>query len=361
MIKLSIITVVYNAVETLEKTIKSVLDQTYENIEYIIVDGQSSDGTMNIVNQFQDKISCIISEPDDGIYDAMNKGVSHATGEVVAFLNSGDLYEQGTCQKVASYFETNKIDILIGTAIVTEKGEFTRIRENTPEKIELGMPCCHQAIFAKAGLFRKTGIYNTKYKICADYDWLLKVYDSNEEFLWIQDALVYYDAEGISANMALLRITETKEIALEHAYRHHKQERVQEIEHIYEQEREAILKNSRLSKVFVEHSKLVRDKMGNKPYYIWGTGIVGKRCYKLLRSAGVEIIGFIDSNKKYDKLHGCHVFYPDEVAKKEYICIASKYYEQEIYDQALAMGFDRNNLLYFGQLQKELLGNSISS
>ena len=130
--KFSIITVTYNAENVLEDTIQSVITQTYRNVEYIIVDGKSTDKTMEIVNRYKDHIHTIVSEPDKGLYDAMNKGMALATGDYVCFLNAGDeLHEDDTLQlMVHSLAGVNELpDVMYGeTAIVDEEGHFLRMR-----------------------------------------------------------------------------------------------------------------------------------------------------------------------------------------------------------------------------------------
>ena len=126
--KFSIITVTYNAGKVLEDTIQSVITQTYKNVEYIIVDGKSTDGTMDIVNRYREHIHTIVSEPDKGLYDAMNKGIDLATGDYLCFLNAGDeLHEDDTLQLIVHSLNGEKElpDVIYGeTAIVDEEGHF---------------------------------------------------------------------------------------------------------------------------------------------------------------------------------------------------------------------------------------------
>ena len=112
-LKISIITIVYNREKTIKDTINSVLNQTYKNIEYIIIDGKSTDSTLNIVNSYKDKISKIISEKDDGLYDALNKGINLATGDIIGFIHSDDFYiDNFVIEKVANEFKKNNPDTL---------------------------------------------------------------------------------------------------------------------------------------------------------------------------------------------------------------------------------------------------------
>ena len=116
--KISVVTVCFNAVETIESTIKSVIQQTYDNIEYIIIDGASTDGTLDIINNYNDRIACCLSEPDKGIYDAMNKGIKMATGEWINFMNSGDMfYKNSVLSEVALKLKDG--DIIYGDTMLS--------------------------------------------------------------------------------------------------------------------------------------------------------------------------------------------------------------------------------------------------
>ena len=176
--KISIITVVYNGVATLEKTIQSVLNQTYKNVEYIIIDGNSKDGTIELIKKYQEQIPVCLSEPDKGLYDAMNKGLQRVTGDYVCFLNSGDmLFDNNTLENIFASL-TSVPDVVYGeTMIVDEKGTELGLRRlKAPEVLDWksfknGMLVCHQSIYIKRSI---ADFYNLNYKICADYEWVLK-------------------------------------------------------------------------------------------------------------------------------------------------------------------------------------------
>jgi glycosyltransferase involved in cell wall biosynthesis len=174
--KISIITVVYNGESTLEATIKSIACQSYCNIEYIIVDGKSKDSTIDIIKKYESKISKWISEPDNGIYDAMNKGIELATGDYLWFMNSGDEIADSTIlEKV--FLSAVDSDIYYGeTMMIDENGnEIGSRRLNTPEKLtwksfKRGMRVSHQSFIVKKSLVSP---YNLKYKFSADFEWCL--------------------------------------------------------------------------------------------------------------------------------------------------------------------------------------------
>jgi glycosyltransferase involved in cell wall biosynthesis len=176
--KISIITVVFNSEKLIETTIESVLSQTYPNIEYVIIDGNSTDGTVSIIKKYESQVAFFLSEPDRGLYDAMNKGLEHATGDYVCFLNSGDkLYSNITLEKAFGNLDYIP-DIVYGeTMIVDPEGKELGLRRlKAPENLSWksfkdGMVVCHQSIYIKRNIAEK---YNLDYKISADYEWVLK-------------------------------------------------------------------------------------------------------------------------------------------------------------------------------------------
>ena len=179
--KFSIITVTYNAGKVLEDTIQSVITQTYKNVEYILVDGGSTDNTLSIINQYRSMIQQVISEPDRGLYDAMNKGIKMATGDYICFLNAGDAFhEDDTLQQMVHSLTENALpDVLYGeTAIVDEEGHFLRMRRlSAPEHLtwksfQHGMLVCHQAFFARRD---RVEPYDLRYRFSADFDWCIRV------------------------------------------------------------------------------------------------------------------------------------------------------------------------------------------
>ena len=179
MPRLSVITVVFNNVKDIERTMLSVLNQTYTNIEYIIIDGGSNDGTLELIDKYKDRITKIISEKDNGIYDAMNKGLTLATGEYVLFMNSGDeIYARDTVEKV--FDSAPDADIYYGETEMFDENwrSLGQRRHKSPEKLSFtsfkyGMSVSHQAIYIRRSL---TSPYSSEYKLSADIDWILNVF-----------------------------------------------------------------------------------------------------------------------------------------------------------------------------------------
>lgn len=177
----SIITITYNASRWVESTILNVLSQSYPNIEYIIIDGGSTDGTVDIIKQYASGVSYWVSEPDKGIYDAMNKGLQKATGDYVWFVNAGDsLYTSDTVQGVASLIQKKKVlpDIIYGeTILIDEEGKsLGRRRLKAPDKLtwksfRMGMLVCHQSFITKRSI---APLYDLTYRYSADFDWCIR-------------------------------------------------------------------------------------------------------------------------------------------------------------------------------------------
>jgi glycosyltransferase involved in cell wall biosynthesis len=179
--KISIITIAYNSEETIEDTILSVLAQSHKDIEYIVVDGASKDSTMDIVNKHKSGISIIISEPDKGIYDAMNKGVLAATGDVIGILNSDDFYaDNNVIKDVNAAFEKSDIEGLYADLVYVDRNNPTRVVRNwksgdyRPGLFLKGWMPPHPTFFVKKSCYDRLGIYSTSLKSAADYELMLR-------------------------------------------------------------------------------------------------------------------------------------------------------------------------------------------
>ena len=175
--KISIITVVKNSLSTIEKTIRSVINQDYKNIEYIIIDGNSTDGTSKIIDKYKDKISIIVREKDLGIWDAMNKGIKLTSGDIVGFLNSGDIYYENTFSTVNKYFNEKNIDFLFGSV---QKYKLLHGFRPNLVRFSFGFYTSHSVgFFIKTDIHKKIGFYNLKY-LSADLDLFYKMIVKNK-------------------------------------------------------------------------------------------------------------------------------------------------------------------------------------
>ena len=219
MNKISIITVVFNGRALIERTINSVLSQTYSAIEYIIIDGCSSDGTLDIVQSYKSGITKIISEKDNGIYDAMNKGLHAASGDYVLFLNAGDeLYAKETLANVFAI--STDADVYYGnTAIMNETGEqlgdrrLTAPSQLTWKSLNYGMCVSHQSFIAKRALCDS---YDLQYKISADIDWVIKVLKKSSSIVNTHLYISKYLEGGASDNHRTKALKERFKIMIKH-------------------------------------------------------------------------------------------------------------------------------------------------
>jgi glycosyltransferase involved in cell wall biosynthesis len=198
---LSVITIVYNNARDIERTLLSVLNQTYDAIEYIVVDGASNDGTLEIIKRYENRIAKLISEKDKGIYDAMNKGLALATGDYVIFMNSGDeFYAHDTVAKV--FATAPDADIYYGeTEMLNDERESLGQRRHTaPAKFnwrsfKYGMSVSHQAIYIKRAL---TEPYDPRYQLSADIDWIIRAAKKAKKIVKVEGYVAKYLVGGMS-------------------------------------------------------------------------------------------------------------------------------------------------------------------
>ena len=199
--KVSIITVVYNGVAHLDETIKSVRNQTYENIEYIIIDGGSTDGTVELIQKYDEHITYWVSESDGGIYDAMNKGIAKATGEIVGLINADDWYAKDAVAKVVDTFKSSNADAVHGAMeIVSEDGSsFVKDAEQDLARLSKGMLINHPTLFAKRELYQKYGGFDTSYQIVADWELMVRWWQEDTKFIAIDNCLAHFRMGGVSS------------------------------------------------------------------------------------------------------------------------------------------------------------------
>lgn len=200
--KISIITPSFNSEKTIEKTIYSVIKQPHQfPLEYIIIDGGSTDRTCEIIKKHSDNINIFISEPDNGAYDAMNKGINLASGDIIGIINSDDWYNNGAIQLVEKEFTNSNIDILYSPIDNYYQNEY--IATFVPgdlEKLPIRFTINHPSCFIKKSAYNLVGSYNTKYKIAADYDLILRLFSSNLKFHSIDTPLAAYSLNGMSSS-----------------------------------------------------------------------------------------------------------------------------------------------------------------
>lgn len=201
MKKISIVTVVYNCESTIQATVESVLSQTYiDEIEYIIIDGNSNDNTLAIINKFRDKIDVVVSEADTGIYNAMNKSLNYISGEWVLFLNSGDVFENIDSVKNAFLHENEFgcCDIVGFNTIFKVNNKFKVEKVKDLSQRWICVAACHQSLLIKSAIHKKYK-YDEKYKICADHELFNRLISSDFKFKGIDSILSVFAFDGVSA------------------------------------------------------------------------------------------------------------------------------------------------------------------
>lgn len=218
--KISIITIVFNRVNVIKDTIESVLGQTYENIEYIIIDGLSTDGTIDVVNEYKDRINKIISEPDKGLYDAINKGIKQATGDVIGLIHSDDFYtDNQVIQRVVDVFKKDNKDSVFGDLLYIKDDNHDKVlryysaKKFTPEKLIYGLMPPHPTFFCKKEIYEKYGLYKTDYIIAADYEMLFRLlYTYKVTYSYIHFPLIKMRTGGLSAGGIKNKILINREV-----------------------------------------------------------------------------------------------------------------------------------------------------
>lgn len=217
--KVSIITVCYNSAKTIEDTIQSVVNQTYDNIEYIIIDGLSTDNTLEIVNKYKGKIAKVVSEKDAGLYDAINKGIGLATGDIIANLNSDDFYiDNNVIADVVSTFEKEKTDTLYGDLYYVDAVDTNKIvrywksREYKEGLFLKGWMPPHPTFFVKKEVYQKHGLFDLQFKSAADYEIMLRfIHRFKTSIAYLPRVLVKMRVGGVSNASLSNRIKANKE------------------------------------------------------------------------------------------------------------------------------------------------------
>ncbi|MGG2084588.1 glycosyltransferase [Lysinibacillus pakistanensis] len=318
--KISIITACYNAEKTIEQTIQSVINQSYNNIEYIIVDGASTDGTMDIVRKYEKQIDIIISEPDKGIYDAFNKGAKNATGEYVQYLNADDyLMSSDVLDEVSSFLYKNRNAVLVYGGILIENEDtgykLLRNKKFTFKDIQEGRMIPHPATFLRRDILLEMGLFDTQYCIASDYDLICKVYMKyNDSILYYPKLIATFRTGGMSSDFKNKEKVSAETQAIINKYFGDNKYEIPKIDN------EAFLKKWIEKELFEDKSigdLLVKRKINNVA--LWGTGELSVILFKELKSKGIDILYYIDNDKEKQNLvmNSVPIMYP-EYLKEHY-------------------------------------------
>lgn len=353
----SIITVVYNGAATIEQTIQSVINQTYKNIEYIIIDGKSTDGTQNIVSKYMNQIAYFISEEDKGLYDAMNKGICQASGDIIGIINSDDWYELDAVNKVVEAFILHEeAGLVYGNIMALEKdGRQRMLRESELNMMWYQMVVAHPTVFIRKTIYEKHGIFDLRYSIAADYELVLRLYSKKVIFQRIEDTLVNFRLGGLSQRYFYECEQETCDISLKY------------IDMCPYKEQILPMLNDKQKWLSFEVSLMRNPEMLKNLLYIcfgdsvsgiviFGAGYWGRICCEALLGVGIEVKFIVDNNPEcVGEICDRSIKRADSLTEGDAVLIAVKEQAQAIEEQLNMLGIRK--YISIGKLMKECLSN----
>jgi glycosyltransferase involved in cell wall biosynthesis len=204
--KVSVITCVRNNVDTIAAAVESVLAQSYPNIEYVVIDGASTDGTLAVLQRYADKFTVLVSEPDKGIYDALNKGLQHASGDIIGFLHADDLLgSPEAVQALVSALASTNADGVYGDLLYVHRDNpaavirYWQSNDFTPSLLKRGWMPPHPTMYLRRAVYQQHGGFDTSYRIAADYDFILRIFSQQQlRFTYLPQVLVQMRVGGVS-------------------------------------------------------------------------------------------------------------------------------------------------------------------
>ncbi|MGI6585248.1 MAG: glycosyltransferase [Lutisporaceae bacterium] len=320
-LKLSIITASCNSEKYIEDAIKSVLMQTYRNIEHIIIDGGSTDRTLDIINKYSRNLGFVSSEPDSGIYEAFNKGIKASSGDIIYFLNSDDyLYDEASVESIIKVFrDDNKLDIVYGNIVITDekcRHSHTFGRNMSLDDFKKGYMPPHPGTFVRRRLFETYGLFDEGYKICGDFEFMLKCFmDDSDKIKYINRTIAVFREGGKSSDYRYSKIREAEMKQIISKY-------------FGESTKESFTESSDnpnalcrlwLETLLLEEKGITRLlKSSNvKDVAIFGTRKMALYLYKDLQRENFRIVRFLDNNinMQNKKIYGISVESPEWLAK----------------------------------------------
>ena len=366
--KVSIITVCYNSVKTIEKAILSVLNQDYDKIEYIIIDGGSTDGTLDVIKKYSERISKIISEPDDGIYDAMNKGIRLSTGNIIGIINSDDWYAEGTVSAaVNAFLEDSERDVVHGRQIdVLQDGSLVEHGVKGIMSDDYIATFCHPTFFVKRKVYEENGVFDCQYSTDADGDLVYRLYLAGVKFHY-DDSVCAFFRIGTGASSTEAAARERYYVNCKYAQKLPLEKR-EIAQKALEKAREGfrILRAVRYLDKRIHWREPVLHK--EKKIFIFGAGFLGREMLKWLmdNNRGSDIECFLDnSSQSQGRIFDGIYVKPVETIKKFHndVCVViatSKYYD-EMREQICNYGVNVENVFSYFHFKRYLSGTDLSS
>jgi len=218
--KISVITVCFNSQTTIERSVQSVVDQQWPEVEHIVIEGGSTDGTLAILERFRPHLAVLVSEPDKGIYDAMNKGLARATGDVICFLNADDQYaDANVLAEVAQQMLTHQLDALVADVGFFKAGDPTRMTRRyrsdrfSPQHLSWGWMPAHPGLFLTRKIVQRVGKFKTDYRIAGDYEYVVRTFHGHDlHYKHLPSVVVNMQAGGISNSSWRNRLLLNREV-----------------------------------------------------------------------------------------------------------------------------------------------------
>lgn len=326
--KISIITVCLNSEKTIEKTIQSVAGQEDDDYEYIVIDGNSTDSTLEIVRNYEEYIAVVVSEPDQGVYDAMNKGIRLATGDVIGIINADDWYEPGTLKAIRHYFAYSDAEVIYGNLnLISETGEIKKLIPGNIEKIRYEMATPHPTVFVRREVYKKYGDFRLDYRLAADYELMLRLYTNGVIFGYVNRVIANFRQGGMSEKQGEKCSEETLKIAQSYLFRAPLTKRKYVRDIIVHNWKtfyfEKLLKDSPY--VLGDILQKILGAGPQDPIVVFGAGEWGTRVYNILQSSGRQPLFIVDNNreKQGKRDDGTEVLPPEELKSFRGVLLAA--------------------------------------
>ncbi len=326
---LTIITVTYNCISTIEQTIASVLSQKNVDVEYIVIDGDSNDGTAEVIEKYVDRLAFFVSEKDAGVYDAMNKGINRASGDYILFLNGDDyLVDENAVNRIATHLDGSSI-------VVGRVRTGSRISEvvdmDKAQSPYFGIFYPHQATIIPRGLFKELGLYDLSYKISADFDWICKAIYNGNPVKWVDEIVSVFRTGGMSSRL---------ECSIDEYNISRKYLDMAGDEKLISVMTETAVDTAK-NRIFtamlcdVEFKEIFKDYISKLPsspdsVQLWGGGFLAEYYIGMFRLIGVNVSEVIDKNAGEGRyISKIHVVTPSD-RNDDLIFISSEYYDDDI-------------------------------
>lgn len=354
--EVTIITVSLDSKKTIERTIKSVIEQTYPDIEYIVVDGGSTDGTVDIIKKYESNISVWVSEPDKGIYDAINKGIMMSTGEIIGIINSDDWYERDAVENAVIAMEKNNAEMVCGNVVMHYKSGKSRILSPRLNEDPLyGNIIPHPSVFARSALYEEEGLYDVNYSIAADYKWMMGCIKKKHKIVCLDKAIAHFSDGGVSNTYHYDTIFQSAKIVKEFLDSLNSSVNSEEIINYWNERIQRAKGDDEMhrgSKKTISYLQRILKE----PVVVWGTGHYGELMSGLLEQAQIKIDSFLDSDssKVGSRFMDYSIKEPGSDLKGKQLLIAIDMPDDEMIKLIESKGYNCSECISIRQLQREI-------